>query len=80
VYFITFNFFSKLLLLGDTMEFSGLGDRIVTGILLKDGWIEYGSDKYPDLDSWTLKVFKENKKRKTKVPLSPPPPPHPISN
>lgn len=46
------------------MEFSGLDTRIVSGILVKDGWIEYGADKYPDLDAWTLKVFKEYKRKK----------------
>jgi hypothetical protein len=31
------------------------------GILLKDGWIEYGTDKYPDLEAWLLKLRKRNR-------------------
>lgn len=49
------------------MEFSGLGDRIETGILVKDGWIEYGTDKYPDMDAWVVRVFRDHKRRRKNI-------------
>lgn len=52
---------------GDTLEFSGLGDSIETGILVKDGWIEYGTDKFPDMEAWVVRVFKDHKRRRKSV-------------
>lgn len=31
---------------------------------MKDGWIEYGTDKYPDMDAWVIRVFKDHKRRR----------------
>lgn len=44
-----------------------MGDRIETGILVKDGWIEYGTDKCPDMDAWIIRVFKDNKKKRKSI-------------
>lgn len=56
--------FTHQYIIGDTLEFSGLGNSIETGILVKDGWIEYGTDKFPDMDAWVVRVFKDHKRRR----------------
>ena len=34
---------------------------------MKDGWIEYGTDKYPDMDAWVLRVFRDHKRKRRSV-------------